>query len=92
MKLLTLALLLLLASPSFSCPFHGFFLVGDDGFESAPNASIGNAKGENSISATGIKPKSFSKFINFKTLSKQSSFGTSPTPEVEKAKPEKSLQ
>lgn len=92
MKLLTLALLLLIASPSYSCPFHGFFLAGDDGLESALNASIKNAKGENPTTTTDLKPKSFSKFINFKTLSKQPYFGASQSPADESVEPNKSLQ
>ena len=103
MKYLTVALILLASSPSFSCPFHGMFFFGDDDSAPDPKAFIGNIEGENSKSRNEKKPQNFYQFNDFKSRLKQwkekkseqqkkPSSDTSQAPVVERTEPKENLK
>ena len=102
MKSLTAALFLLVSFPSFSCPFHGLFLMGDDDAASDSNIFIGNIQGESPKAATDTKAKTFLQYENFKSRlqqwktekkeqQKQPSPDTSHAPVVESPNPRVNL-
>ncbi len=103
MKSLTVALILLASSPSFSCPFHGMFFFGDDDSAPDPKAFIGNIEGEHSRSRNEKKPQNFYQFRDFTSRLKQwkekkkkqqnkTSSDTSQAPVVVRTEPEEHLK
>ena len=103
MRSITAVLILLASFPSYSCPFHGLYLLGEDDTTPYPGSITGNIKKENPKFATDIKTRILFQSSNVKSQFKQGQednwgqqaqplSGTSQVPLIEISKPKENLK